>query len=71
MENHPGRSFHFYAVDMRLYFDLTHKNVTQTFDQPKNCLDDIKKWLSANELKLNPDITKFMYGSRTVHGKTQ
>ena len=31
-----------------------HKNVAQAFDGLKNCLDDIKQWLSANKLKLNP-----------------
>ena len=33
----------------------------------KECLGDVKKWLSANKLKVNPDMIKF--GSKTVHAK--
>ena len=47
---------------------ILHKNVTQAFDRLKNCLDNIKKWLSTKKLKLNPDKTKFnKVFARTVH----
>ena len=35
-------------------------NVAHAFDRSENCLDDGKKWLSANKLKLNPDKTEFI-----------
>ena len=53
IQNHPGIGFHFYADDTQLYVHLTHKNVAHAFDRLKSCLDDVKKWLSANKLKLN------------------
>ena len=69
-QNHLGTRFHFYADDMRLYVHLTHKHVTEAFERLKNCLDDVKKWLSANKLKLNPDKTKFiLFDRRAVHTK--
>ena len=65
IQNHPGIGFHFYADVTQLYVHLTHKNVAHAFDRLKICLDDIKKWLSANKLKLNPDKTEFIiFGSK-------
>ena len=40
------------------YFHLTHWYVTEAFEV-KSCLDDVKKWLSTNMLKLNSDKTEF------------
>ena len=57
IQNHPGIGFDFYADDTQLYVHLTHKNVAKAFDRLKSCFDDVKKWLSANKLKLNPDKT--------------
>ena len=34
--------------------------MAHAFDRLKSCLDDVKKWLSANKLKLNPDKTQFI-----------
>ena len=45
---------------MQLYVHLTHKNVVHHFDRLKSCLDYVKKWLSANKLKLNSDKTLFL-----------
>ena len=61
IQNHPGICFHFYADDTQLYVHLTHNHATQAFDRLKNFLDDVRKWLSANKLKLNPDKTEFIY----------
>ena len=70
IQNHPGLCFHFYADDMQLYIYLTHKYATQAFGRLKNCLDDVRKWLSANKLKLNPDKTEFiLFGSKNVRTK--
>ena len=71
IQNHPSICFPFYTDDMQLYVHLTHKHVTEAFDMLKNCLDNVKKWLSANKHNLNPDKTEFniLFGSRTVHKK--
>ena len=50
IQNHPGIGFHFYADDTQLYVHLTHKNVSHAFDRLERCLEDVKKWLSANKL---------------------
>ena len=47
-------SFHLYIKT--LWNDLPDED----FDRLKNCLDDVKKWLSANKLKLNPYKTEFI-----------
>ena len=39
---------------------LTHKNVASALDKLSRCLEDVKRWLSTNKLKLNPDKTKFI-----------
>ena len=68
--NHPGICFDFYAYDTQLYVHLTHKHATLAFERPKNCLDDVRKWLSVNKLKLNPDKTEFiLFGSKNVRTK--
>ena len=70
IQNHPGICFHFYADDTQLYVHLTHKHATLTFERLKNCLDDVRKWLSVNKLKLNPDKTEFiLFGSKNVRTK--
>ena len=39
--------------------------MAHAFDRLKSCLEDVKKWLSANKLKLNPDKTEFIvFGSK-------
>ena len=54
-------------MQMLLYVHLTHKHAREAFGRLKNFSDDIIKWLSANNLKLNPDKIEFiLFGSRTV-----
>ena len=68
--NHPGISFQFYADDTQLYVHLTHKNVASALDKLSHCLEDVKRWLSTNKLKLNPDKTEFIvFGSKSQHEK--
>ena len=39
--------------------------MSHAFDRLKNCLEDIKKWLIENKLKLNPDKTEcIVFGSK-------
>ena len=48
------------------YMFISHNNVAHGFDKLKTYLDDVKKWLSANKLKLNPDKTEFIiFASKT------
>ena len=60
IRNHPGISFQFYADDTQLYVHLTHKNVASVLDKLSHCIEDVKRWLSTNKLKLNPDKTEFI-----------
>ena len=55
------------ADDTQLYVHLTHKNVSHAFDRLERCLEDVKKWLSANKLKLNPDKTEFIVFGSKIH----
>ena len=43
----------------QLYNHLTHKHVTQASDRMKNLFNFVKKGLSANKLKLNPNKDLF------------
>ena len=62
--------FSLFADDTQLYVHFTHKNVSHAFDRLERCLEDVKKWLSANKLKLNPDKTEFIvFGSKIQHEK--
>ena len=70
IQNHPGISFQVYADDTQLYVHLTHKNVASALDKLSHCLEDVKKWLSTNKLKLNPDKTEFIvFGSKSQREK--
>ena len=70
IQNHPGISFQFYADDTQLYMHLTHKNVASALDKLSCCLEDVKRWLSTNKLKLNPDKTEFIvFGSKSQREK--
>ena len=44
--------------------------MSHAFDRLESCLEDVKKWLSVNKLKLNPDKTEFIvFGSKIQHEK--
>ena len=62
---HKGIKFHFYADDSQLYVHLSHMNASAAFDKLNRCLHDVKEWMSASKLKLNPDKTEFiLFGSK-------
>ena len=70
IQNHPGISFQFYTDNTQLYVHLTPKNVASALDKLSHCLEDIKRWLSTNKLKLNPDNAEFIvFGSKFQHEK--
>ena len=67
IQKHPGILFHFYTDNTQLYVHLTHKHASLAFERLKKCLDDVRKWLSVNKLKLNPDKTGFiLFGSKNI-----
>ena len=62
---HKGVKFHFYADDSQLYLHLSHMNASAAFDKLNRCLQDVKEWMSASKLKLNPDKIEFiLFGSK-------
>ena len=62
---HKGVKFHFYANNSQLYVHLSHMNASAAFDKLNRCLQDVKEWMSASKLKLNPDKNEFMlFGSK-------
>ena len=62
---HKGIKFNFYADDSQLYVHLSHMNASAVFDTFNRCLQDVKEWMSASKLKLNPDKIEFiLFGSQ-------
>ena len=62
---HRGIKFHFYADNSQFYVYLSHMNASAAFDKLNRCLQDVKEWMSASKLKLNPDKTEFiLFGSK-------
>ena len=57
---HIGVNFHFYADNSQLYVHLSHMNASAAFDKSNRCLQDVKEWMLASKLKLNPDKTEFI-----------
>ena len=67
---HKGVKFHCYADDTQVYIHLSQKNSSAAFEKLNRCLDDIKEWMSASKLKLNPDKTEFIiFGSKRQRDK--
>ena len=67
---HKGVKFHCYADDTQVYIHLSQKNSSAAFEKLNICLDDIKEWMSASKLKLNPDKTQFIvFASKRQRGK--
>ena len=65
IDKHNGVNFHFYADDTQLYVHLSHMNTSASFDKLNRCLQDVKEWMSASKLKLNPDKTEIiLFGSK-------
>ena len=67
---HKGVKSHCYADDTQVYIHLSQKNSSADFEKLNRCLDDIKEWMSASKLKLNPDKTEFIvFGSKRQRDK--
>ena len=53
--------YHFYADDTQLYMSfIPSSHSDETVDKLKNCLTDIKNWMTKNMLKLNTDKTRYL-----------
>ena len=57
---HKGVNFLFYADDTQLYDLMSHMDASAAFDKLNRCLQDVKEWMSASKLKLNPNKTEFI-----------
>ena len=57
---HKCVNFHFYADDTQPYVYLSYMNASAAFDKLNRCLQDVKEWMSASKLKLNPDKTELI-----------
>ena len=45
-------------------------NASAAYDKLNRCLQDVKEWMSASKLKLNPDKTEFiLFGSKKQREK--
>ena len=57
---------------MQVYIHLSQKNSSAAFENLNRCLDDIKEWMSASKLKLNPEKTEFIvFGSKIQWDKLE
>ena len=58
-----GLDFHLYADDTQLYIAFKPSSPTSKYDgiaKLESCIDDIRKWMSENMLKLNDDKTELL-----------
>ena len=73
--NKHAVTYHFYADDQQLYLSFRPSNagaLEQCIEQLQGCIADIRKWMSANMLKLNDEKTEFiMFGTNHQLNKMQ
>ena len=54
-------NYHLYADDTQLYGFTTTDNVHSLIDRIARCINDIRKWMLKNKLKLNEDKTEILF----------
>ena len=73
--NKHAVTYHLYADDQQLYLAFNPSNAgakEQCIEQLQGCIADIRKWMSANMLKLNDEKTEFiMFGTNHQLKKTE
>ena len=68
IHSHSSINHHFYANDTQLYITFSPTNFSHSIQKLKNCLNDIRNFMFANKLKLNPEKTEFiLIGSKNNH----
>ena len=55
-----GIDIHLYADDTQLYTDFEADQADQTLERLEGCIEEIKRWMAMNFLKLNDSKTEFM-----------
>ena len=64
--------YHIYADDTQLYIALKPGKTENAVRQLELCIDDVRKWMETNYLKLNKDKTEFIiFGSKSNLKKHQ
>ena len=58
---------HAYADDTQLYFHGPPDQVDSIAPRLLACIDSIRKWMSSNRLRLNPDKTEFIWLASSYH----
>jgi hypothetical protein len=60
-------SYHVYADDMQLYISFHQSDMDLAIDRLQSCVNDIRKWMTTNYLKLNDDKTELLvFGAKNV-----
>ena len=55
-----GLEAHFYADDSQLYICFEPAQTSDALSRLESCLEEIRKWMALNFLKLNDDKTEFL-----------
>ena len=54
-------NYHFYADDTQLYSSVYPCHVHLLVNKIENCVNDVKKWMHINKLKMNDDKTEVLF----------
>ena len=63
LTNH-NLSHHLYADDIQVYISLSQLNAQESVSISRDCLTDILFWMESSKLKLNPDKTDLIIGTK-------
>jgi len=56
-----GLEVHSYADEIQLYFHADPSAIDSNVQKLVTCVGDISRWMCANRLNLNQDITQFIW----------
>ena len=60
---------HLYADDTQIYLSLSKTDPEMSLSLVQQCLQDVSDWMIASKLKLNPDKTELLIGTRAQRDK--